>query len=537
MPAKNYIKSASLALAFLLLLGCKTKSTKPKTLFNPMLITAIELKKGLEEGKWTVREITETYLAQIDSLNTKGPQLHALISVNPDALTIADSLDQLLKEGQLLGPLHGIPVIIKDNIESKDRMPTTAGSRALAENFVNRDSKLAEKLHEAGAILLAKANLSEWANFRGENSISGWSAMGGFTRNPYVISRNPCGSSSGSAVAVAAGMAPLAIGTETNGSIVCPSQANGVVGIKPTVGLVSGKGIIPIAHSQDVAGPIAKTVNDAALLLSVIAEADSSNPANFNNWPPEFWDWRHVESELLAGSPPLEGKRIGVYAPSGGSYPKVDSLFLAAQNDLKQLGAELVAVDEILPQGTNYASFQVMLFEYHQGLNAYFKSLGPESPIQSLEDLIAFNENDSIEMQYFGQEYLLMALARDSTYAKDYKINRDIMHRNSRELGIDLLMDSLKLDVIIAPSGGPAWQIDPINGDHFLMSSSSPAAISGYPNLSTPMGSIMGLPVGLSIFGRVLEESKLIEIALHFEQMKSRREPPKFLNEDLSLKN
>ncbi len=502
------------------------------TLPDPPTTTAWELKTGLDQGKWTVRQITEVYLAQIEQLNRQDPNLRAIISVNPDALAIADSLDRLLDQNQKLGILHGIPVVLKDNIESKDAMPTTAGSRALANNFSNRDSKVAEKLRQAGAIIIAKANLSEWANFRGENSISGWSAMGGFTRNPYVLSRNPCGSSSGSAVAVASGMAPLAVGTETNGSIICPAQANGVVGIKPTVGLISAEGIIPIAASQDVAGPIAKTINDATLLLEVLAEADTSNPGNLPNWPPQYWDWRSVESTSELGTPPLQGQRIGVYWVSKGSYPKVDSLFAQAQRDLELLGAELVPINNILPEGTNYASFQVMLYEYKRGLNQYFKSLGPDSPIQSIEDLIAFNEQDSVELQFFGQEYLKMAAKMDSSYHANYLEQLALMHKNSRELGIDKIMDSLDLAVIIAPSGGPAWPIDPLNGDHFLLGSSSPAAIAGYPNLSLPMGFIGELPVGLSIFGRALEESKLIQVASYFERLKMRRKAPRYLRQD-----
>lgn len=519
---------------FPLLFGACTEANNNNTteaLFDPLRITATELKAGLAEGRWTIRQITEVYLNQIEALNHKGPHLNAVISVNPDALTIADSLDQLWQEGKILGDLHGIPVILKDNIESLDAMPTTAGSRALAENFVGRDATISELLRQSGALILAKANLSEWANFRGENSISGWSGMGGFTRNPYVLSRNPCGSSAGSAVAVAAGMAPIAIGTETNGSIVCPSQTNGVIGLKPTVGLVPGSGIIPIAHSQDVAGPMAKSLADINLVMNVIGKPDPANPARLANWPPEAFQLTELSTDEKAT------KRIGVFHDARGRYGKVDQVFDEAQEDLKALGYELIPVESILPNGTNYASFQVMLYEYQADLNAYFESLGEEAPIKSIAELLAFNEEDSLELMYFGQEYLKMAMEQDLADEESYLGFLDQMQRNSRELGVDKVMDSLNLDAIIAPTGGPAWTIDPINGDHYLLGSSSPAAISGYPNLTVPMGSVQGLPLGLSFFGRAYSEAELLQIAYLFEKQADRRIVPKFLTTDPELKN
>lgn len=503
--------------------------------FDPLQASIKDLNQGLKEGHWTVREITETYLNQIEKLNLQGPSLHAVISVNPQALEIADSLDRLWAEGKSLGALHGIPVILKDNIESLDKMPTTAGSRALANNYVGRDAPLVAKLRAAGAIILAKANLSEWANFRGQNSISGWSGMGGFTRNPFVLSRNPCGSSAGSAVAVAAGLAPVAIGTETNGSIICPSQTNGVVGLKPTVGLVPGTGIIPIAWSQDVAGPITHTVSDLQLVLSIIAEADPKNPAQLTNWPPVNWTpfWEQQES---LPSEPLSGKRIGYFTEALGTDARVDDAFENAKNQLMELGAELFEVSEILKPGTNYASYQVMLYEYHIGLNDYLGRLDSQVPIHSISDLIAFNKQDTVELKYFGQEYLEYALAMDINDTVSYQNNLSLMHRYSRELGIDRIMDSLNLDAIIAPSGSPAWVIDPVNGDHFILSSSSPAAISGYPNLSIPMGMVQGLPIGISIFGRALDESQLLEIASELERQLDVKPRPKFLPQDSGLK-
>jgi amidase len=525
-----------LSLLFSLYACDAQESDSISTAFDPMEATVVDLQRGLDSADFTVREVVETYLQRIEALNKKGPQLNAVLSVNPAALRIADSLDLLLSRGQKLGPLHGIPIILKDNIETLDSMPTTAGSRALAENFVKRDAPLVARLRAAGAIILAKANLSEWANFRGENSISGWSGLGGFTRNPYVLSRNPCGSSSGSAVVVAAGLAPVAIGTETNGSIICPSQTNGIVGIKPTVGMVPGEGIIPIAWSQDVAGPMAKTVEDALIVLEVIADPDPHNPARLKNWPPQNWQARPSLPALIPEKP-LLGKRIGVFTNAQGKDAQVDSLFKKAQSELEALGASLVEVPEILATGTNYASYRVMLYEYQVGLNRYLRSLDSQAYAHSIPELIEFNKSDSLELRWFGQEYLELAAGIDSTDLKSYRYNLQMMQVNSREKGIDLIMDSLKLDLFIAPSGSPAWMIDPINGDHYILSSASPAAISGYPNLSLPMGMVEGLPVGMSLFGRALEEQKLIEVALIYEKFRARISPPQFLNEDPALKN
>lgn len=532
------MKKAHLLLSLLIsLYACEAQQSEAEQeLFDPMQASIADLSEGLDSAKWTVRQMVSVYLDRIEAMNHKGPQLHAVISVNPQALAIADSLDRLLSQGIKLGPLHGIPVIIKDNIESLDSMPTTAGSRALAENYTFRDATLSAKLRAAGAIILAKANLSEWANFRGENSISGWSGMGGFTRNPYVLSRNPCGSSSGSAVAVAAGFAPVAIGTETNGSIICPSQSNGIVGLKPTVGLVPGKGIIPIAWSQDVAGPMAKSVEDAMLVLEVIADPDPENPAKIKNWPPQNWSARPSLPAVLPEKP-LLGKRIGVYTNSNGKDKRVDSLFSASQEMLRSLGASLVEIEEIFPSSTNYASYQVMLYEYQVGLNRYLNTIDSSIGVNSIPELMAFNEGDSVELHYFGQEYLALAAEVDSTDKETYHRNLKMMHFHSRTNGIDRMMDSLKLDLFIAPSGSPAWMIDPVNGDHYIMSSASPAAISGYPNLSLPMGMVHGLPVGISIFGKAFQESKLMELALIFEKYRGEIPSPQFLKEDQALKN
>lgn len=506
--------------------------------FDPLRADIATIQEGYARGAWSIHEITSVYLQRIEQMNQQGPDLGAILSLNPQALAIADSLDQMYRAGHILGPLHGIPIILKDNIESRDSMPTTAGSRALAANYSGRDATLTARLRAAGAIILAKANLSEWANFRGARSISGWSAIGGFTRNPYILTRNPCGSSSGSAVAVAAGLAPVAIGTETNGSIICPSQSNGLVGLKPSVGLVPGKGIIPIAHSQDAAGPIAKTVQDAALILSVIADPDTNNPARFSQWDKLLTPKERLQFQKLnIDSLDLSSMRIGVYSQALGEDQRVDELFDQAKALLQNKGVEFVEISSILAPETNYASFEVMLYEFHLGLNAYLSSLDSSLPVHNLEELIAFNKADSIELQWFGQEYLEMALEKDSSQQENYLRHLNKMQRNSRELGIDLIMDSLKLDAIIAPSGAPAWITDPVNGDHYILGSSSPAAISGYPNISLPMGMIQGLPVGLSIFGRLRSELLLLQIAAAYEAERKAIEPPKFLGSDPLPKN
>ncbi|WP_421752815.1 amidase [Croceimicrobium sp.] len=520
------------------MLTTTSRAQKDSLDFDPLQADIAAIQKGYASGTWSIHEITAIYLQRIEQMNRKGPNLGAIISVNPHALTIADSLDALYRAGQILGPLHGIPIILKDNIESRDSMPTTAGSRALAMNYRPVDAQLTARLRAAGAIILAKANLSEWANFRGVRSISGWSALGGFTRNPYILTRNPCGSSSGSAVAVAAGFAPIAIGTETNGSIICPSQSNGLVGLKPTVGLVSAKGIIPIAHSQDAAGPIAKTIRDAALVLSIIADPDTANPGRFTSWDPDLTTAERLEFQNLnPDSLDLSTLRIGIYSQALGEDQRVDALFHQAKALLQKKGVEFVEVPDILAPETNYASFEVMLYEFHLGLNAYLSSLDSTLPVHNLEELIAFNNTDSVELQWFGQEYLEMALEKDSSQYDNYLRNLDKMQANSRALGIDRIMDSLKLDAIMAPSGAPAWIIDPVNGDHYILGSSSPAAISGYPNLSLPMGMIKGLPVGLSLFGRQGSELLLLQIAAIYEAERKAIKAPEFLPSDPLPKN
>ncbi len=497
------------------------KQIKPSTLVET---TIEELQNGYENGEFTAHEVVEAYLERIEKIDKSGPKLNAIITINPDALSIAAKLDEERKKGKVRGPLHGIPVVLKDNIDTHDKMPTTAGSRALANSFPPDDSFLAGQLRKAGAIILGKANLSEWANFRGELSTSGWSGVGGQTKNPYILDRNPCGSSSGSAVAVSANLTMLAIGTETNGSIVCPSHANGIVGIKPTVGLVSRDGIIPISFTQDIAGLMARTVRDAAICLGAIAGVDS---ADSKTLAPENSRYKNYTQFLKKDG--LKGKRIGFYTAANGRNFKVDSLMAKAIQHMKKQGAEIIEIDKIEENGTGAASFNVMLFEYKDGLNKYFASLGKDAPVKNIEELIEFNKNDSVELQHFNQAYLQMALEKGNLESDDYKKALEKMKKGSRAQGIDRVMDENDLDAIVAPTGSPAWKTDHINGDSFQLGSSSPAAHAGYPNITVPMGFVGSLPVGISFFGEAWSEPTLLEIAYAYEQGTKHRKAPGFI--------
>jgi amidase len=448
-----------------------------------------------------------------------------VIQINPEAIQIAEALDSEMSEGKFRGPLHGIPVILKDNIDTHDKMFTTAGSLALAGSIADQDSWVAKKLKDAGAVILAKANLSEWANFRGMLSTSGWSGVGGQTKNPYVLDRNPCGSSSGSGVAVSANLCMLAIGTETNGSIVCPSSANGIVGIKPTVGLISRSGIIPISFTQDTPGPMARNLEDAVVSLGLMTGIDSSDIKTFNSKGKAYRDY----TEFL-NKDGLQGKRIGLYKRPFGKNYKVDSLTMQAVRIMKSLGAEIIEIDRITQTNVNALSYEVMLYEFKDGLNKYFNSLGEDAPINTLEELIEFNKTDSIELRYFDQDILIMAQEKGDLNSKVYTDALKNMTKGIQEEGIDKIMDTHELDAIIAPTGSPAWKTDWVNGDHYILGSSSPAAISGYPNITVPMGFVDQLPVGLSVFGRAWSEPVLIEIAYAFEQATKHRKAPKFLD-------
>lgn len=489
-------------------------------------ITIPELQKGYANGDYTITQVIQSYLDRIEDIDQNGPQLNSIIQVNPDAIDIAHELDKELKEGKSRGVMHGIPVIIKDNIDTHDNMFTTAGSRALAGSKPLQDSYVVKQLREAGAVILAKANLSEWANFRGEMSSSGWSGINGQTKNPYILDRNPCGSSSGSGVAASANLTVLAIGTETNGSVVCPATANGIVGIKPTVGLISRSGIIPISFTQDTAGPMARTVTDAAICLGTLTGIDSTDSKTLT---PDANRLRDYTQFLKADG--LQGKRIGLYKAPLGRHYKVDTVFNQAVAFIKSQGAEVIEIEKIVENNVGGLSFQVMLYEYKDGLNKYFRSLGPDAKIKNLEELIAFNKKDSVEMEFYNQRYLEMAQEKEGLDSEGYKKTLADMLKGSREEGIDRVMNEFKLDAIIAPTGGPAWKTDHTNGDSFHVGSSSPAARAGYPNITVPMGFVEELPVGISFFGRAWSEPLLLEIAYAYEQGTKHRKAPKFLEE------
>jgi len=490
-------------------------------------VTVAELQAGMSSGRYSARHVVELYLGRIAAMDRTGVSLQSIIETNPDALTRAEELDRERAAKGTRGPLHGIPVLLKDNIDTADRMTTTAGSLALEGSIPPRDSHVAERLHAAGAVLLAKTNLSEWANIRSNRSSSGWSGRGGQCRNPYVLDRNPCGSSSGSAAAVSANFGAVAVGTETDGSIVCPASANGVVGIKPTVGLVSRAGIIPISHTQDTAGPLCRTVADAAALLSALAGADPRDPAT----APAA---AHAEKDYTkrldrAG---LRGARIGVARAKFFGYSDVtDRLAEAALGVLRREGAVLVDPADI-PNAGSYddAELQVLLYELKADLNAYLAALGPTAPVRTLADVIAFNERERArEMPFFGQELFVQAEAKGPLTSPAYRKARATCRRLARTSGLDAVLAKHKLDAIVAPTGNPAWPTDPVNGDHFTGSSSTPAAVAGYPSVSVPMGYAWGLPVNLSFFGAAWSEPTLIRLAYAFEQITMHRKAPKFL--------
>ena len=475
----------------------------------------------------TAHSVTQQYLDRIHALDRTGPTLRSVIEINPDALSIADTLDRERKAGRVRGPLHGIPILVKDNINTTDRMTTTAGSYALAGSIPLQDATIAARLRAAGAILLGKTNLSEWANFRSTHSSSGWSGRGGQARNPYVLDRNPCGSSSGSGAAVSANLCALAVGTETDGSIVCPSSANGIVGIKPTLGLVSRAGIIPIAHSQDTAGPMARTVRDAAILLNVLAGVDPRDPATSSSSG-------HDQNDYTTFLDPngLRGARIGVARTKFFGYSDVtDKLINDAIDAMKAQGAVIVDPANIETAGKfDDSEFDVLLYEFKADLNNYLASLGPKAPVKSLQDIIDYNDrHKDQEMPFFGQEIMLQAQAKGPLTEKKYLDELASNLKMSRTDGIDATMDKYKLDAIVAPTGSPAWTTDLINGDHFSGASSTPAAVAGYPNINVPAGFSHNLPVGISFFGRAHSEPTLIKLAYAYEQSTKHRRAPQFI--------
>jgi len=453
------------------------------------------------------------YLHRIDEIDRGGPALHSVIETNPDALTIADALDAERKAKGPRGPMHGIPVLIKDNIDTADRMLTTAGSLALEGTRPAKDAALVERLRAAGAVILGKTNLSEWANFRSTRSTSGWSGRGGQVKNPYALDRNPCGSSSGTGAAIAANLAAIGVGTETDGSIVCPSGANGLVGIKPTVGLIGGAGIVPISHTQDTAGPMARTVADAALLLGAMSAV-----------PPAGGSYA---SALRADA--LKGARIGVARKQYFGYSDAaDELVNKAIADMKAAGAVIVDPADIpTASKMDACEMEILLYEFKADLNTYLQARGPSSPVRSLQDLIAFNEREKArEMPYFGQELLIRAQKKGPLTSPAYRTARATCRSLARAQGIDFVLRKYRLDAIVAPTGSPAWTTDLINGDHFTGASSTPAAVAGYPSITVPAGEAFGLPVGISFIGTARSEATLIALSYAYEQATKHRKPP-----------
>ena len=491
--------------------------------------TIAGLQQRMQSGQDTSRSLVDKYLARIEALDRSGPALHSVLEVNPDARTIADRLDAERKSRGPRGPLHGIPILIKDNIATADRMMTTAGSLALAGATPPRDAFIVERLREAGAVILGKTNLSEWANFRSTHSTSGWSGRGGQTKNPYALDRNPSGSSSGSGASIAANLAAAAVGTETDGSIVSPSNSNGLVGFKPTLGLLSRSGIVPIAHSQDTAGPMARTVADAAALLGAMTGADPDDPATKDAG-------RKGRRDYSASLDPngLKGARIGVVRNKYFGYsPATDRLADAAIAEMKKQGATIVDPANIATLGKfDDGEFQVLLFEFKADLNKYLTWLGAASPVHSLKDVIAFNDaHKDQEMPYFAQEIMAMAEKKGPLTSAKYTAALARNHQMARTLGIDAVMTKFKLDALVAPTGGPAWITDLMNGDSSFANSSAPStvtSVAGYPHITVPAGYYRGLPVGISFFGRAWSEATLLKLAYAYEQATKHRRPPTF---------
>jgi amidase len=508
----------------------ETESEDPTFHVKPFAldeITITDLHEGMKSGKFTARSLVERYSARIDEIDKHGPTLNSVIELNPDANSIADELDQELKAKGPRGPLHGIPVLIKDNIDTVDKMMTTAGSLALVGSKPAKDSFVAERLRAAGAVILGKTNLSEWANIRSSHSTSGWSGRGELTKNPYALDRNPCGSSSGSGAGVSANLCAGAIGTETDGSIVCPSSSNGIVGIKPTVGLVSRAGIIPISHSQDGAGPMCRTVRDAAIVLGALTGVDPRDSATANSQGKSFPDYTQ-----FCDPNGLKGARIGIARKYFGFNDAVDALMEQSLDAMKKQGAVLVDPADIETLGKfDESELLVFMYELKADLNAYLANLGPNAPVRTLKDIIDFNErNKEKEMPYFGQDLFIKAEAKGPLTEKAYLDAVEKNHQLARTEGIDATMNKYHLDAIMAPTGGPAWITDLVNGDHVAGGSSNAAAVAGYPNINVTAGFIAGLPIGISFFGRAWSEPTLIRVAFAFEQATKARQTPRFLS-------
>ncbi len=527
---RNFIRAGLAAGALPALSAAHVQEESPSTptprAFELDEMTLDALQSGMRSGQFTSHSLTGKYLARIQEIDKGGPLLNAVIEVNPEALEIADSLDKERKEKGERGPLHGIPVLIKDNIDTADRMNTTAGSLALIGSRPPKDAFVAAQLRKAGAVILGKTNLSEWANIRSSHSTSGWSGRGGLTRNPYALDRNPCGSSSGTGAAVAASLCAVGIGTETDGSVVCPSSANGLAGLKPTVGLVSRTGVIPISHTQDSPGPMARTVRDLAVLLGAMAGADPEDRATAASKGKVHPDYTKFLD--LAG---LKGARLGIVRKYFGFNDAVDELMNHLIDEMKRAGAEIVDAVEIPSLGKfDDSELTVFYYELKNDLKAYLERLGNTSQVRSLKDVIEFNErNRDKEMPYFGQDFFLKAEEKGPLTSKEYLEALAKNNQLTRAQGIDAAMDKSNLDALLAPTGGPAWITDLINGDHAPGGSSTLAAVAGYPNINVPAGNLWGLPVGISFFGRAWSEPTLLKIAYAFEQLTKARQKPLFL--------
>jgi amidase len=535
----HHQKLASTLIAGLLALaiaGCdRTPSSGSTPAANsPPAVAALDLsemdiqtlQQRMQDGSLTSRRITQWYLERIAEFDDAGPTLNAVIATNPDALAIADALDAERRAGKLRGPLHGIPILLKDNIDTGDRQLTTAGSLALSAAPAHHDAEITRRLREAGAVILGKTNLSEWANFRSNRSSSGWSAVGGQTRNPYVLDRTPCGSSSGSGVAVSANLAAAAVGTETDGSVVCPASINGIVGFKPTVGLVSRRGIVPIAHSQDTAGPMTRTVADAALLLSVMAGSDAADPSTAES------DARRADYAALLEQGSLRGRRLGILRSVGGTDDRGRPLLDAVVATLREQGAELIDPVELRPDADYSADEStVLLYEFKADLDSYLQQRGLPA-MNSLADVIAFNEREAPrELRWFGQELMLDAQRKGGLDAAEYRAARKRAKRLAGPQGIDAVLRKHKLDALVALTVSPAGPIDLVNGDNWGSSfgSSTPAAVAGYPSVTVPAGFVHGLPVGVSFFAGAWADAQVLALAHAFEQAHAARRPPTFL--------
>ena len=529
------MRRLALATSLSLLVACQPTAQTPAAADAPAPVAAqapaafafeeadiASLQKQMAEGSLTSKALTQAYLDRIAAIDDAGPTLNAVIETNPDALKDAEALDAERKAGKLRGPLHGIPVLLKDNIATGDRMHTTAGSLALAEVRAARDAHLVKRLRDAGAVILGKTNLSEWANFRSTRSTSGWSGRGGQTRNPYALDRNPCGSSAGTGSAIAANLAAVGIGTETDGSILCPSAVAGLVGLKPTVGLVSRSGIIPISASQDTAGPMTRSVADAAALLTAIAAGDDTDAATREYAARTAIDYTtHLKVDALKGA------RIGVVRKLMGYQPDTDAAFERAIAAMKAAGATVVDAEIPTLGQWDKDEYEVLLYEFKDGLNRYLASSG--APHKTLADLIAFNTaNAATEMPFFAQEIFEQANAKGPLTEPAYLAARDKARRLAGPQGIDAALKAQQLDALVAPAMSPAWPTDPVNADHFTGAGYGAAAVARYPSITVPMGDVHGLPVGIAFMGTAWSEGRLIELAYAYEQASKARKPPRF---------